>query len=48
MAPDNQPAMAGTPLLSVEDVSKSFTIHLRGGIRLPVVANVTFDVSASE
>jgi alpha-D-ribose 1-methylphosphonate 5-triphosphate synthase subunit PhnL len=48
MALDNQPAMTGIPLLSVEDVSKAFTIHLRGGIRLPVVANVTFDLSAGE
>jgi alpha-D-ribose 1-methylphosphonate 5-triphosphate synthase subunit PhnL len=48
MAPGNQPAMPDAPLLSVEDVSKSFTIHLRGGVRLPVVANVTFDVSSGE
>jgi alpha-D-ribose 1-methylphosphonate 5-triphosphate synthase subunit PhnL len=48
MVTDNPSAMAGAPLLSVEDVSKSFTIHLRGGARLPVVANVTFDVSSGE
>ena len=36
------------PLLSVRGVEKSFTMHLRGGIRLPVVANVSFDVSAGE
>ncbi|MCB8837785.1 phosphonate C-P lyase system protein PhnL [Aurantimonas sp. VKM B-3413] len=37
-----------SPLLSVRSVEKSFTMHLRGGIRLPVVANVSFDVSAGE
>jgi alpha-D-ribose 1-methylphosphonate 5-triphosphate synthase subunit PhnL len=36
------------PLLSVEGVAKSFTMHLRGGIRLPVVANVDFAVGAGE
>jgi alpha-D-ribose 1-methylphosphonate 5-triphosphate synthase subunit PhnL len=32
----------------VSDVSKSFTMHLRGGIRLPVVGNVNFSVRAGE
>ncbi len=36
-----------TPLV-VSDVSKSFTMHLRGGLVLPVVANVTFAVAAGE
>jgi alpha-D-ribose 1-methylphosphonate 5-triphosphate synthase subunit PhnL len=35
-------------LLSVGGVAKAFTMHLRGGIRLPVVANVTFDVGPGE
>ena len=35
-----------TPLLSVSNVAKSFTMHLRGGIVLPVVENVGFEVNA--
>lgn len=35
-------------LLSVSDVAKSFTMHLRGGVVLPVVENVGFDVRAGE
>lgn len=34
--------------LSVRNLAKTFTMHLRGGISLPVVDNVTFEVSASE
>ncbi|WP_115422625.1 phosphonate C-P lyase system protein PhnL [Ensifer sp. M14] len=34
--------------LVVSEVAKSFTMHLRDGIRLPVVANVTFSVKAGE
>ena len=37
-----------TPLLSVSNVAKSFTMHLRGGIVLPVVENVGFEVNAGE
>lgn len=37
-----------TPLLSVSAVAKSFTMHLRGGVVLPVVENVGFDVHAGE
>jgi alpha-D-ribose 1-methylphosphonate 5-triphosphate synthase subunit PhnL len=36
-----------TPLV-VSEVSKSFTMHLRGGLRLPVVSNVSFSVAAGE
>ncbi len=36
-----------TPLV-VSEVAKSFTMHLRDGIRLPVIANVTFSVAAGE
>lgn len=36
-----------TPLV-VSEVSKSFTMHLRDGLRLPVVANVSFAVAAGE
>lgn len=37
-----------TTLLSVSDVEKSFTMHLRDGVVLPVVAGVTFAVDAGE
>ncbi len=36
-----------TPIV-VSEVSKSFTMHLRDGILLPVVANVSFAVKAGE
>jgi alpha-D-ribose 1-methylphosphonate 5-triphosphate synthase subunit PhnL len=34
--------------LQLTGVAKSFTMHLQGGIRLPVVAGVAFSVSAGE
>ena len=37
-----------SPVLEVADVSKSFTMHLRGGVVLPVVRNVSFSVTAGE
>ena len=36
-----------TPLV-VSDVAKSFTMHLRDGIRLPVVSGVSFSVKKGE
>lgn len=36
-----------TPLV-VSEVFKSFTMHLRDGLRLPVVANVSFSVASGE
>ncbi|NML75311.1 phosphonate C-P lyase system protein PhnL [Rhizobium sp. S-51] len=36
-----------TPLV-VSEVSKSFTMHLRDGLRLPVVSNVSFSVASGE
>jgi len=36
-----------TPLV-VSEVAKSFTMHLRDGIKLPVVSDVTFSVAAGE
>ncbi|SOC45467.1 alpha-D-ribose 1-methylphosphonate 5-triphosphate synthase subunit PhnL [Rhizobium subbaraonis] len=36
-----------TPLV-VSEVAKSFTMHLRDGIRLPVVSSVNFSVKAGE
>src|SRR5215469_6583312 len=37
-----------TPALELRDVAKSFTMHLQGGVRLAVVAGVTFAVRAGE
>ena len=36
------------PLLSVQNVAKTFTMHLRDGVVLPVVNGVSFDVEAGE
>lgn len=36
-----------TPIV-VSEVSKSFTMHLRSGIRLPVVENVSFSIRSGE
>jgi alpha-D-ribose 1-methylphosphonate 5-triphosphate synthase subunit PhnL len=36
-----------TPLI-VSEVAKSFTMHLRGGLKLPVVANVSFSVASGQ
>ena len=36
-----------TPLI-VSEVAKSFTMHLRGGLVLPVIANVSFSVASGE
>ena len=40
--------MIGEPRLSLSGVSKTFTLHLKGGATLPVVRDVTFDVYAGE
>lgn len=37
-----------TPVLSVQDVRKHFTLHLRGGQALPVLHGVSLDVAAGE
>jgi alpha-D-ribose 1-methylphosphonate 5-triphosphate synthase subunit PhnL len=37
-----------TEVLEVANVSKSFTMHLRGGVVLPVMRNVSFSVAAGE
>jgi alpha-D-ribose 1-methylphosphonate 5-triphosphate synthase subunit PhnL len=36
------------PLIEVEGLAKSFTLHLRGGLMLPVVEAVSFAVHAGE
>lgn len=37
-----------TVMIDIRDASKSFTMHLQGGIVLPVVRNVAFQVAAGE
>ncbi|MDJ1159101.1 phosphonate C-P lyase system protein PhnL [Chelatococcus sp. SYSU_G07232] len=37
-----------SPLLTLETVSRTFTLHLRGGLRLPVVSGVSFSVLPGE
>jgi alpha-D-ribose 1-methylphosphonate 5-triphosphate synthase subunit PhnL len=37
-----------TPAISVEAAAKSFTMHLQGGVVLPVVAGVAFEVFPGE
>ncbi|WP_454914704.1 phosphonate C-P lyase system protein PhnL [Xanthobacter sediminis] len=39
---------APAPLLAVEAIAKSFTLHLQGGVELPVVAGASFEVFAGE
>ncbi len=36
------------PLLTVDGISKTFTVHLRGGQRLPVLSGLSFDVGPGE
>ncbi|GJD54968.1 phosphonate C-P lyase system protein PhnL [Methylobacterium dankookense] len=36
------------PVIAFEDVGKSFTLHLRGGVTLPVIAGASLSVSAGE
>jgi len=40
--------MTNAPVLSVSGLGKSFTLHLHKGARLPVVADVSFEVHAGE
>ncbi len=37
-----------TTILEVENLAKTFTMHLRGGVTLPVVSGVSFEVAAGE
>jgi alpha-D-ribose 1-methylphosphonate 5-triphosphate synthase subunit PhnL len=41
-------ALAANELLRVESLAKTFTLHLHGGARLPVVHGVSFSVAAGE
>src|SRR5215475_14775970 len=35
-------------MIEISEAEKSFTMHLQGGVRLPVVSGVSFDVNAGE
>jgi alpha-D-ribose 1-methylphosphonate 5-triphosphate synthase subunit PhnL len=37
-----------TPMIEIADAEKTFTMHLQGGVRLPVVCGVSFHVNAGE
>ncbi|MBV9564694.1 MAG: phosphonate C-P lyase system protein PhnL [Bradyrhizobium sp.] len=37
-----------TAMIEISDAEKSFTMHLQGGVRLPVVRGVSFRVAAGE
>ena len=40
--------MTHAPILQVEDLAKTFTLHTQGGVQLPVFDNVSFTVSPGE
>lgn len=44
----SSPLPTVAPLLTVDGVAKSFTMHLRGGVQLPVVENVAFQLHPGE
>jgi alpha-D-ribose 1-methylphosphonate 5-triphosphate synthase subunit PhnL len=37
-----------TPMIEIANAEKTFTMHLQGGVKLPVVRGVSFHVKASE
>lgn len=44
----SEPGQAPRPMLQVDSLSKQFTLHLRGGVQLPVLRHVSLDVQAGE
>jgi len=40
--------MKQVPMVRVRGLAKTFTLHQQGGVRLPVLADVSFDVAAGE
>jgi alpha-D-ribose 1-methylphosphonate 5-triphosphate synthase subunit PhnL len=42
------PAMIESAMIEITDAEKAFTMHLQGGVRLPVVRGVNFTVNAGE
>ncbi|MCF8572205.1 phosphonate C-P lyase system protein PhnL [Gordonia sp. HY002] len=45
---ESQTPVLDVPVLAVADVHKTFTMHLQGGVRLPVLSGLTFEVRAGE
>ncbi len=43
----SQPVLA-QPVLAIENLAKSFTMHLQGGLAIPVVEGITLDVAPGE
>lgn len=41
-------SVVDTPMLRLEGVAKTFVMHLSGGVMLPILRNVAFDVRAGE
>jgi len=37
-----------SPMIEINNAEKTFTMHLQGGVRLPVVRNVSFQVASGE
>ena len=37
-----------TAMIEIRDAAKTFTMHLQGGVSLPVVRGVSFQVNAGE
>jgi alpha-D-ribose 1-methylphosphonate 5-triphosphate synthase subunit PhnL len=37
-----------TAMIEIDNAEKTFTMHLQGGVKLPVVSGVSFDVNAGE
>ena len=37
-----------TAMIEIRDAEKTFTMHLQGGVKLPVVSGVSFEVNAGE
>ncbi len=44
----SETSMTKTVMIDVENAAKTFTMHLQGGIRLPIVHGVSFEVRAGE
>jgi alpha-D-ribose 1-methylphosphonate 5-triphosphate synthase subunit PhnL len=42
------PAMIESAMIEISDAEKAFTMHLQGGVKLPVVRGVNFAVNAGE
>src|SRR2546421_2901198 len=43
-----EPVTTETVMIEITNAEKTFTMHLQGGVKLPVVRGVNFDVLAGE